>query len=195
MSELDDLVAALAQVKHAFESLGIRYFVGGSVASSYHGAPRSTMDIDLVAEMTSEQVTFFVDLVSSEYYASVPAIQDAIKRKSCFNLIHNATSFKVDVFISRGRAFDLDSIRRAVDGELGLETKLTVPLASAEDIIVSKLEWYRLGDEASERQWEDVSRVLRLLGEKADIDYLENATNATGVQDLWHRLKGEVESD
>ena len=121
------------------------------------------MDVDLVAELKLDNVAKFIELVEQDFYVSDAAIGEAIKSSSCFNLIHNATSFKVDVFISRNRPFDQDSFVRAEQGEIGGRIKLNVPVASAEDIIVSKLEWFRLGDEASERQWEDVSRVLRLL--------------------------------
>lgn len=193
MNLIDDLTLAVGPVKKAFESLEIRYFVGGSVASSYHGATRSTMDVDLVAEIDSTQVGQFVSLIGSDFYASEVAIQDAVERKSCFNLIHNSTSFKVDIFVSRRRPFDLDSMARAVNGELGLENKIEIPIASPEDVIVSKLEWYRLGNESSERQWDDIRRVLRLLGAATDQDYVANAAEAVGVVDLWKKLVDEVE--
>ena len=193
--ELDDLVAAVEPVKVAFEKLGVRFFVGGSVASSWHGATRSTMDIDLVAELSLENVAQFIGLVEQNFYASEAAIREAIERTSCFNLIHNATSFKIDIFVSRNRPFDQDSFARAEQGEIGGRFKLNVPVASAEDIIVSKLEWYRLGEETSERQWEDVSRVLRLLGDAVDGKYLSSAADQVGVLDLWEKLKREMESN
>ena len=192
MNELDDLVSALGPVKSAFESLKIAYFVGGSVASSYHGATRSTMDVDLVAQISQPNIDPFLAQISKDYYASKPAMQDAIDRKSCFNLIHHTTSFKVDIFVSRGRLFDVNSMARAQPGEIGLESKLLVPLASPEDTIVSKLEWYRLGDEASQRQWEDVTRVLKLLGDQVDTDYINDAAKEVGVSDLWKRLRLKV---
>jgi len=121
--ELDDLVAALGPVKTAFEKLGIRYFVGGSVASSWHGATRSTMDVDLVAELSLEKVTKFIGLIGKDFYASEAAVRDAIERISYFNLIHNATSFKVDMFVNRNRPFDQDSFTRVEQGGIGGRVK------------------------------------------------------------------------
>lgn len=192
MSELDDLVSALRPVKFALESLEIAYFIGGSVASSWHGATRSTMDVDLVAQLSQKHIDPFLAKLSYEFYASKPAMVDAVERKSCFNLIHLATSFKVDIFVSQDRPFDVDSMARAQAGEIGLESKLLVPFASPEDIIVSKLEWYRLGNEASQRQWDDVTRVLQLLGDQVDSDYLNRAAESLQVEDLWNRLRREV---
>ncbi len=193
MIEFDDLVTALRPVKDALEALDVAWFVGGSVASSWHGASRSTMDVDLVADLNESHVSALLEMLTDEYYSSESAMRDAIERKSCFNLIHLSTSFKVDVFVSRGRPFDASSFARAKPGEIGGNEKLEVPLASAEDIIVSKLEWYRLGNETSERQWDDISRVLRLLGGSANKEYMATAADEVGVADLWNRLKQQLE--
>ncbi len=188
MNELDDLVAALAPVVAAFRQLKIRHYVGGSVASSFHGAARSTMDVDLVCEFTVDQVKSFVASFDENFYVSESAIREAVRRKSCFNLIHLPTSFKVDVFVSRQRPFDLESMRRATPECLGRDRTVEVPIATAEDAIISKLEWYRKTNETSERQWDDVFRLITLLGSTADIDYLRSAADSVGVSDLLERL-------
>jgi hypothetical protein len=132
----------------------------------------------------------FIAHLDASYYISEVAIRSAIRRQSCFNLIHLPTSFKVDVFVSRGRPFDHESMCRAKIERIGESRTVDVPIASVEDSIVSKLEWYRLTDETSERQWDDVSRLIRLLGEKADRDYLRHAASSVGVSDLLERLLG-----
>ncbi len=185
---MDDVVAAVVPVVTAFRVLGIRHYVGGSVASSFHGATRSTMDVDVVAELYDEAITPFLELLGDAYYSSEPAIRDAVRRKSCFNLIHFPTSFKVDVFVSRDRPFDRDAMTRAALGEIGTHATVKIPLASAEDTIISKLEWYRLGNEVSERQWQDVTTVYTLLGAQADLNYLRHAAESVGVVDLLERL-------
>lgn len=188
MSELDDLVAALAPVVAAFRRLKIRHYVGGSVASSFHGAARSTMDVDLICEFSADQIEVFVGCFGADFYVSESAVRDAVRRKSCFNLIHLPTSFKVDVFVSRQRPFDLESMRRATPECLGRDLKVEVPIATAEDAIISKLEWYRKTNETSERQWDDVSRLIALLGSTADLDYLRAAAESVGVSDLLKTL-------
>ena len=94
----------------------------------------------------------------------------------------------MDVFISRGRPFDDDSMRRATQEILGTTRPLEVPISTAEDSIISKLERYRLTDETSERQWSDVTRLVRLLGTYLDIIYLRQAADSVGVRDLLDRL-------
>ncbi len=185
---MDDLVDALSPVAAAFRHLRVRHFVGGSVASSFHGATRSTMDVDLVCELTEPDISQFIQLIGGDYYVSEPAVLNAIRGRTCFNLIHLPTCFKVDVFVSRQRPFDLECMDRALAQRLGAERYVELPIASAEDSIISKLEWYRLTNETSDRQWQDVSRLINLLGDDADRGYLSRAAQSVGVADLLDQL-------
>lgn len=193
MSSDQGLIEALEPVAKVLQSLGIRFYVGGSVASSFHGAARSTMDVDLVADLSSENIEPFVaQLNKKEFYVSQAAIEDAVNRSSCFNVIHLASSFKVDIFIPKNRDFDKSSMHRAALGKVDLESEFEVPIASPEDTILSKLEWYRLGNEVSERQWDDVARVMKILGDAADQEYLERNAIDLGVEDLLQKLFREL---
>ena len=183
---------ALRPVANAFQRLGIRYYVGGSVASSFHGAMRSTMDVDIVADIVEKDVAPLLNELKDAFYASDVAIHEAVRRRSCFNLIHLATSFKVDVFIHRGREFDESVFARTVMGQIGSSDIFVVPIASAEDAIISKLEWYRQGGEVSERQWSDITAVFKILGSEADVTYLRTSADQVGVADLLQRLFDEL---
>lgn len=188
LTESDDLIDALAPVVEALRQLRIRHYVVGSIASSFHGASRSTMDVDLVTELGEEDIFEFVNCFGDEFYLSEAAIRDAVKHRSRFNLIHLPSSFKVDIFVSRERPFDLESMQRAKPARLGDSKSLEVPIATAEDTIISKLEWYRLTNETSERQWDDLSKLIKLLGDTADIAYLQRAAAMVNVEDLLERL-------
>ena len=188
MHEADDLVAALMPVVGVLSALDIRFYVGGSVASSFHGASRSTMDVDLHCELQEHHVARFISELGTDFYVSETAMRDALSRRSCFNLIHYPTSFKVDIFVSKGRPFDLDSLARADRHPLGSDKSMTVPILSVEDTILVKLEWFRLGDESSERQWDDVTRLARLVGDEADHEYLLRTARSIGVDDLLEKL-------
>lgn len=102
-----------------------------------------------------------------------------------FNSLGNI--FKVDVFVSRGRPFDKDCLLRCSLEKLGNE--IEVAIESPEDSILAKLEWYRIGNEVSERQWDDVSKLVHLLGDQADWSYMQNAADSLGVGDLLERLR------
>lgn len=148
------------------------------------------MDVDLVADMTDAHVSEFLKCFGQDFYLSEPAIRDAIRRKSCFNLIHLPTSFKVDVFVSRQRPFDITAMNRAKLEQLGDSQVLEIQIATPEDAIISKLEWYRKTNETSERQWDDVTRLLKLLGDAAEVEYAIHEPTEMGEdnKDLFRRI-------
>lgn len=195
MGDANELVQALGPVLHELSRLGVRYYVGGSVASSVHGASRSTLDVDLAAEIDEAAAQALVAALQNEYYVSQEAVVEAVRRRSCFNLIHLVTSFKVDVFVSRGREFDRQAQDRAVVEMIGETNPLPARIATAEDILLIKLEWFRLGNETSERQWNDIIAVARLQGDRLDREYLSRWANELAVADLLQRLFAEVDLD
>ena len=107
-----DSIRVTLLVTDVFEKLGVRYAVGGSLSSSLHGVMRSTLDVDIVADMRLEHIQPLVAALSPEFYADVEMIRVAIERHSSFNLIHYETSFKVDVFIPKPRPFDQMQLER-----------------------------------------------------------------------------------
>jgi hypothetical protein len=184
---LSDLTAAVGPVVAALEDLDIRYYVGGSVASSAHGVARSSLDVDLVAELGLEHLDRLAARLSGAYYAPLDHMRRAIAERRSFNLIHLATVFKIDVFVSRGRPFDrsvLDRARLESIGEQPDAARLRV--ASAEDTVLLKLEWFRQGGESSERQWGDVLGVLKVTP-AIDLAHLRRWATDLGVGDLLDR--------
>lgn len=193
MTPPSDLLLALHPVQAELRRLGVRHYIGGSVASSFHGASRSTVDVDIVAELDARSASLLVDALQGEYYASKPAALDAVRRRSCFNLIHLATAFKVDIFVSKGRPHDLEAFGRVVRDHLLPNDSQLSDIASVEDAIIAKLEWYRLGGEVSERQWADITTMARLKCSELDRVYLVHAAKSVGVDDLLDRLRRELD--
>lgn len=188
-----DLVSALPLVVETFRRLGIRYYIAGSVASSAHGMPRSTLDVDIVADLAPEHITPLVETLEGKYYIEASALREALRRRTSFNIIHLETLLKVDIFPLKHEAYHSGTMDRARPGSLvGEGRELEVNFSAPEDVILHKLLWYRQGGEVSDRQWADVVGVLRVQGPALDSGYLREWAPRLGIADLLERALGEV---
>ncbi len=190
---LNDLLPALRPVLAEFDRLGIVYYIGGSVASSIYGEPRSTLDIDIGADLPESAVRELVAKWDCDFYVSESAMRDAVQRGRCFNLIHLSTSLKVDVFVCGADVFNASVLKRRLPRTVAMgEESLTLWLATPEDVILHKLVWYRKGGETSERQWRDIAGVLKQQQDRLDTGYIEDWADRLQVRDLWERIRNEV---
>ncbi len=185
---MSDLITALTPVVDALGTLEVPFYVGGSLASSAHGVARSSLDVDLVAALEPDHVPRFIATLRDAYYLDTARIEASVRDRRSFNLIHLDTMFKIDIFVAGDRPFDREALRRAHPEVLGDEPDaLDVPVATAEDVVLAKLEWFRLGGEVSERQWGDVVGILRVSAQAIDAAYLKRWSRALGVTDLLDR--------
>ena len=186
VDNVPDILAAITPIVEALEELGIPYHIGGSVASSLYGLPRLTIDADLVADIRMKHVRPLVEQLETDYYIDEDMIRDAIRRQSSFNVIHQDTILKVDIFISKSRLFDQEELRK-VRQEVLSEGTRPFNIASPEGTILNKLEWFRMGGEVSDRQWNDILGVLKVQGTNLDIEYLRHWAADLNVTDLLER--------
>lgn len=187
-----DITRIALLVTQTFEQLGIPYAVGGSLASSLHGIMRATLDVDIVADMKLEHVEPLVAALSKEFYADEGMMRGAIEHHRSFNLVHYETAFKVDVFIRRPRAFDGLQLERRKYSIITTDPEQGIYVASPEDTILTKLDWFRLGGEVSDRQWRDILGVLKAQIDRLDMKYLRQWADELGVGDLLDRAITEA---
>ncbi len=182
--ELGDLLRVTMLVTAVLDRLGIPYLAGGSLASSLHGIPRATQDVDLVADLGPEQVEPLVAALRGDFYVDDRMIRDAISRSSSFNVIHLATMLKVDVFVPGPEPHAVEEMRRRQRVLVNEGPTQELSVASAEDVVLHKLHWFQLGERVSERQWRDVLGVLKVQGARLDLAYLRRWATCLGVAEL-----------
>ncbi len=175
---LESLLRAACDTLH---DSGIPFMLTGSVATAFHGAGRATMDIDFVIDPTVGQLDRFVEQVqASGAYVSREAAHDALRHRTMFNVIDPETGWKADLIIRRDRPFSEEEFGRRTAAEF-FGTMLHV--ATLEDVLLSKLEWAKLG--ASARQIEDVQSLLRIRQGDIDLAYLDRWIDVLGVRAQW----------
>ncbi len=186
----DSALEVALLVADTFDRLEIDYLVGGSFASSVHGEPRATQDVDFVAALENQHTKAWIDLLGDAFYVDPERVAQGIRDRRSFNIIHLATLFKADIFaLARDRSAEVEMSRREhysfADGR-------SLWVASAEDTVLRKLVWYRLGNEVSDRQWRDVLAVLEVRGRDLDDGYLVETAEALEVADLLERARRTV---
>lgn len=182
-----DLIHATRQVIAVLNALSIPYCVGGSLASSIHGIPRATIDGDLVAALMLWHCRPLAEQLSAAFVLSLEAIVQAVHNESSFNAIHRDNLAKVDVFAVKSRPWYQSQMQRRQLTPFGVDNTEPVFVATPEDTILAKLDWYRLGGSVSDRQWSDVLGVMKVQAEALDRAYLQKWAKELGVEDLLGR--------
>jgi len=163
--------AALARVVRSLEARGIPCMVTGSVASSHHGRPGMTHDVDVVVDPEPESLARLVeDLQASGFYVDGQVAREPLRRRRQFNAIGTESAQKVDLIVRKERLFSREELRRRQPAEI--PGGIRVQLATAEDTILAKLEWAKKAG-GSEKQLADVAGILDVRGEGLDRVYVE----------------------
>jgi hypothetical protein len=183
-------LATVLRVARALAAAGAPFAVGGSFASSVLGIPRSTLDVDLVARLEPAGVGRFLAALGSGFYADEERIRHGVERRTSFNVVDLASGFKADVYLVGGDELSAGQLARATPVEIAPGER--VPVLSAEDVILQKLRWFRMGGEVSERQWLDVLGVLKVQRGALQDGYLERWARALGLEDLLRRARSEA---
>ncbi|MDB5216504.1 MAG: hypothetical protein JWO86_4431 [Myxococcaceae bacterium] len=190
MTDPQELAGALRVILQAFERLAVTWAIGGSVASSAHGEPRSTNDVDVIAVLSESEARAFVALLGADFYADADVAADAARRRSSFNIIDTRGFIKIDVFVPPSGPLGTGQLERRV--VLEIFPGLQLPILGPEDVILQKLRWHALGGGVSERQWRDVVAVLRLGAERIDHTYLDQVAASEGLTDGLRRAREDA---
>lgn len=171
-----------------FDALGVRWLIGGSLASSLLGRPRATDDVDLVADLRAEHVHPLYERLVTTYYVDEDAMRWAVQARRTFNVIHLGMMIKADIYCAKHDALARDQMLRRIV----LETdRGSVPVCTAEDIILQKLLWFVEGGGVSDRQWGDLRGVVAVNRERLDLAYLERHARENGIEALLAKLLGD----
>jgi hypothetical protein len=176
------------------DELRIPYLIGGSLASSIYGTPRTTADVDVVIAPRSDQLEPLETALRAEFYVSREAMEEAFRTRRSFNAIHLDSVQKIDFFMIGQQPFDVEEFSRRILHTLPGSEGAGIAFKTAEDTVLRKLQWYRAGGERSEQQWRDVLGVLAVQSGRLDEAYMDRWANHLGVSDLLARARTDAAS-
>jgi hypothetical protein len=181
-----DLVRQMSQI---LDDLGIPYALGGSMASSLLGEPRSTVDVDMAVRLDAIAADALLDRVGEQFYVPIESAREAIRDRSSFNLVDTSSALKIDLFVVGDGLLDRMQLERRVLTPVP-GTPHGIWVTAPEDQVLRKLDWFRQTASTSDRQWRDVVGILRVQGESMDLDYLWASASEIGlVEDLEEALR------
>lgn len=158
------------------DRIEIDYVLGGSLASSTFGEPRATNDVDIALALTATHLGQLIDEFRSKgYYVAERSAAEAVSQRSSFNVIH-PSGLKVDLFVTGDGVLDKLQIGRRARVELPTDPPRGIWVTSPGDQILRKLDWYRLGQDVSDRQWRDILGLI--TAQHATLDLVELRRNA-----------------
>ena len=185
----------LSLVASLLEQQQITYVLVGSLASSMHGMYRSTADIDIVADVHSDQVIPLLAALHQNFYVDEHAVREAIDRRQSFNAIHFDSVLKVDIFIPKSDEFSRKQIERRELKKLAPDVEQMVYVATAEDTVLAKLRGYESGGRVSTTQWNDVLGIIGGSPSKLDLAYLHEWAQKLDITELLDRAFREARDE
>jgi hypothetical protein len=183
---MHDPEEALLRLLEGLDRLDMPYMVGGTAASSVHGVWRATNDIDSVVLLTSERIDDFIEEFAADFYVDKDQILQALRFRRAFNIIHLTSAYKFDIFPLTDDRFQQQQFARrryenaAVFGGQSIE----IAVATPEDVILSKLVWYKKGGQVSDQQWNDILGVVTMQQQSLDRAYMQEWARHLSVEDL-----------
>jgi len=174
----------LIRTARILDALKIPYMVTGSFAVNFYGIPRTTHDIDLIVQIQVADTIRLAREFPTDFYADVQMMRQAIDQQFMFNVIDPSSGLKIDFWILKRDAYDVERFRRRRP-QLVFGQTLVMP--SPEDVILAKLLWYQ--DAPTDKHLSDARGVWEIQKDSMDLNYLRIWASKLGVTSWLEKLE------
>ena len=180
----DEAVVALIG---ALDAAGVPYMIVGSLASNFHGIPRSTRDADFVLQVSLDGLQRLAGCLPPELALEQQSAFEAVTGTVRHLIALRGSPFVCELFALSGDPHDQERFRRRQRVEL--LGRITF-VATAEDMIITKLRWAVDAHRAKDR--DDIRNMLAVQGSALDWDYLTHWSAAHGTARLLDEIRFSI---
>jgi len=181
MAAFEEIVITVAE---RLREADIPYMMTGALTVNYFGRPRLTHDIDIVGQISINDIKRLRLIFEDIFFVDEHSIKIAISEKSMFSIIHKEEGVKVDFWILKGDEYNQKAFERR---RWYPYQKIKISLATPEDMIIGKLEWYKMS--GIEKHLEDASGIYYIQKDRLDLDYLEQWCRKKLVIDYLKKIR------
>lgn len=178
---MTNLMEVFQSIIQRFEDADISYMVVGSVASIVYGEPRMTKDMDLVIDIRIQDVSKLEKFFPfKDFYCPPSEILNAeVSERGQFNLIHHNSGLKIDIMVRKNSDHAVEEFKRRK--RVPFWANFQAYLASPEDVIIKKLDFYRSG-----RSFKHLTDIRGILAQTPiDLAYMQHWIQKLGLQAEW----------
>ena len=186
LSDTSNIVDAITPIATVFEQLDVHYCITGTIANSIYGMQRAAFEVDFTANLSMENIPFFLSLLPSAYYFDEASVKDATVWQASFVGLHLSTMLKINISLHSIDSFMKKVYRRVQFHALVKEGKI-FRIASPEDTILTQLTAYKTNGESADDCWNEILGVLKIQKEVLDIAYLQQSAASLDVRLLLER--------
>lgn len=186
------VVRALVSLSRIFREHQVRWAVVGSMASSVHGVVRTTQDLDIVVSIPTTRLVALTEALSPEFAVDLELVRENFAKGRSANIFYKGDFFKIDLFPVVGDPDQIAQLERACIERVEVgDQSLSVPVSTAEDMLIAKLKWWRETG-SSPKQWEDLRGIVRICGDRMDMDYIRQWAARAGFDYALRQLLAEA---
>lgn len=178
----------------ALDNLNIQYAIGGSFAAMAYSEPRLTNNIDIMIVADISDLSLLVDEVSRwEIYISPleSILETDLPLGLPINVMDALLGAKADFFVAGHKTLDDSAMSRRRRKRFYRNPDVEAWFLSPEDVILYKLDYFRQSGETSAKHPADIAKMLRVIGDELDVEYIEHGATEVGVADLWAAMWDE----
>lgn len=181
---------AVVAVIDALERSHVPYMIVGSLASNFHGIPRSTQDADFVVELEPQTLGLIGDALPAGLCLQTQGSFETVTGALRYIIELDGSPFVCELFVRSDDPHDRERFGRRLR-TLVLDRRVSI--ASAEDMIVTKLRWALLAGRG--KDLDDARNMIAVRDRELDWDHITRWSVEHRTRALLDQVRASIPPD